>query len=955
MIDDFHNISTIKQPTGRALSKADHFVTSMVNTPSAPAVGKVTLSRMHQCIIQDTNRGSTTVIGGICPTKMEEIMITAMSEQKCSSLEFLPSDLTDISADGWNQKMKSYAVYNTKDHPVESSSLKSCGLVDEYVGNLKSMADYAKAFDDLVERTPMGAYLDEFVTPFVADWPGWFNAKRLVAASRIPPTIIPQQGPFHVYINILEDHVMLSRFLYAPMFDFIFGVVFPPKPKLFRCELVLAAAFLGWKKIRQQIIQKFSICKDPEYLCLINTLEEVLPLVILHYNVIFKSGNMEMYRATMRRLSLIFIIWKRHHYDKSTLSWLSDDLFHQQFFPEYDRRLSIWNVLVTDLLPELFHARLRRHIESHYDAHTVQQRARMLAAMHSAGDQFLQHFGDTHITSSLSKKDFRVIEAKAASFLIQIFDRVSQNMGTASISTRQDGHILSVHLPSLQTEVDVRSMPAAFTFAHVLPEDGVACDSGFCDVVSNQESVLRMSCGHTYHRRCQKRMSSKCCERCLPGVQRRVKELVKSFNTSLLVTSDRLTADKDPSREDRHGGLDEEVVEVIPTEADKYLSPEFETMMEEQLKNIQYTPSTSSAQRGISTGSTVRSSNLTPSTSITPFSFVASPRRSPRFIKSTALKKIATNTTNDIPSTSSAQKGISTGSTVRASILSPSTSTAQFSFVASPRRSPRFTKSAALNKTATKATPDTLTKSPEKEKSSSPSSTFREGSATRFLRKMANLGNSSDGSFEIKRCEVGNITMFTFPSTFSQSTIGGRQGSNACTLIGVIFAKYHYLLGLDKTFDDEVAASALKIAMTNGNHKHDTVYQGQAVNLTVDESIVLMKLKASIDTDQAAVNTHNTEGIEDDQALLPWYLQKLSATSKEASFFMRGHATISILPINNDKLQLVDTHLHHDGTIGAVILLAGKENIQELIDCFEEVSNQRHTHMGTITVIRFEG
>ena len=83
--------------------------------------------------------------------------------------------------------------------------------------------------------------------------------------------------------------------------------------------------------------------------------------------------------------------------------------------------------------------------------------------MHSAGDQFFQHFRDAHTTSSLSNKEFQVIEAKAVSFLIQIFDKVSQNMETVSISTRQDSHTLSVQLPLLQTEVDVRSqkMPMA--------------------------------------------------------------------------------------------------------------------------------------------------------------------------------------------------------------------------------------------------------------------------------------------------------------------------------------------------------------------------------------------------------------------------------------------------------------------------------------------------------------
>ena len=73
-------------------------------------------------------------------------------------------------------------------------------------------------------------------------------------------------------------------------------------------------------------------------------------IVTLYYSVIFKSGNMDVYRSTMRRLGMLFIMkWKRHHCDRATLSWLSDDDFHQASFQEYDQiRVSIWNVHVTD-------------------------------------------------------------------------------------------------------------------------------------------------------------------------------------------------------------------------------------------------------------------------------------------------------------------------------------------------------------------------------------------------------------------------------------------------------------------------------------------------------------------------------------------------------------------------------------------------------------------------------
>ena len=391
MVDDFHVIHTIKQPTTKKLSNAGHFSSCLVNTPGAPGVARLATNMMHQCITQRTDQGEITIIGGICAETIEEIMITTLSEQTCSPFEQLPSNLTDISADGWNKHIKSLAVYDVPDHPVQSTSLSTCGLVDQFVTKLKNIDDYDKVFQEMLRNTPMNDYLKKYAAPFVADWPGWYYTKRLVAHSRIPPSIIPHQGPFHVYLNIIEDHVQLARFFYAPLFKFIFGKELPPKPKLFRCEIILAAAFLGWKKVRHQVIRKFKRCKDIEYTCLLHNLEEVLPLVTLHYPAIFKSGSMEVYRATMRRLSLLFMTWKWHHYDKSTLSWLSDDTFHQKHFKEYDRRISIWNMLVTDLIPEIWHAKLRRNVESHFDEDTVRQRALTLAAMVQAGEEF-QHF-----------------------------------------------------------------------------------------------------------------------------------------------------------------------------------------------------------------------------------------------------------------------------------------------------------------------------------------------------------------------------------------------------------------------------------------------------------------------------------------------------------------------------------------------------------------------------------
>ena len=53
-------------------------------------------------------------------------------------------------------------------------------------------------------------YSKNFIVPLPADWPGWYYPKRLIATGWKPNvSIIPEQGPFHVYLNACE-HVVLN-------------------------------------------------------------------------------------------------------------------------------------------------------------------------------------------------------------------------------------------------------------------------------------------------------------------------------------------------------------------------------------------------------------------------------------------------------------------------------------------------------------------------------------------------------------------------------------------------------------------------------------------------------------------------------------------------------------------------------------------------------------------------
>ena len=117
-----------------------------------------------------------------------------------------------------NWQWKNWFMINTED----VVTLSTCGLVDQFITSLKKVDDYNKVFQQMLKVTPMYEYWRSMqllslqtsrdgITPNVL-WP--------ILEYHWPSFHI--KGPFHVYLNIIDDHIMLSRFFYAPLFKFYF-------------------------------------------------------------------------------------------------------------------------------------------------------------------------------------------------------------------------------------------------------------------------------------------------------------------------------------------------------------------------------------------------------------------------------------------------------------------------------------------------------------------------------------------------------------------------------------------------------------------------------------------------------------------------------------------------------------------------------------------------------------
>lgn len=152
------------------------------------------------------------------------------------------------------------------------------------------MEDYEAAIHHIFGQCPhLHNYLQQYVLPAPGDCPTWFYQKKLITQFNDPNilSIIPEQGPFHVVLNLQEDIIKMYHFMLGSVYHKIFGSVLPNKPKPFRINILINAVYLGWLKIRSKVLQKFKLCKDIEYSCLLHVQEEVIPIGFFHFSLFF--------------------------------------------------------------------------------------------------------------------------------------------------------------------------------------------------------------------------------------------------------------------------------------------------------------------------------------------------------------------------------------------------------------------------------------------------------------------------------------------------------------------------------------------------------------------------------------------------------------------------------------------------------------------------------------------
>jgi hypothetical protein len=540
-IDDYHNIHRRTKPSLLETHNIFHFVTILLNSNS-------NIPRIPYCSNNILIHNPKGIDPKLIIEKFENHFINQIGKSYYEQNELWKQFLIE---DSYENRVENLNVHNydgrIKEHQ-ELRSLNNSKLVDFILHPLHSTKDYIESSNILFkvfERLENTDYLDHYVIPIIADWPGQVNIRRAITlrinkgmASGISEQIlslIPLIGPLHISLNSRETLFQTYHFFFEMLYHDLFGdkKVLSQKPKQTVINLILDLTFNGWKNIRDVIIHRFGNSKDAEYRMMIDLLDNSIPLTLDIYAVLFRSGYFEGYLESVVRIWVLFQRLRRHNYNKAPLVFLSDvfywELNNHPMANTLKNNLPIFN----DYFVENFHSSIRSQTVESNSALQIIQKAKIIDAERN-NNSFKESFINSR-NPIISQDKLNYLEKKVSLFLFSLFDKIYHNIGNTN--QINNSRYPSFILPSFEINVDVKVLSLAWNTEHK-PANDKFCDAETCLLPNNIDSSngIVLICGHGFHKECLTLYNGKCnhCFNYLSfGVQKNISTLTTRLTTPL--------------------------------------------------------------------------------------------------------------------------------------------------------------------------------------------------------------------------------------------------------------------------------------------------------------------------------------------------------------------------------------------------------------------------------------
>ena len=203
-----------------------------------------------------------------------------------------------------------------------------------------------------------------------------------------------------------------------------------------------------------------------QVLVLINLLDNYLPLVLSIYSTIFKSNNLDQYVDAMLRAWVMFLIFRRHHYNKAPLVWLSNVLYWKESNHPLYQVLQHHLQAVDEYGVENFHSVLRAQTSVSSTPEEITRKAREISATKDIMRQFKTQF-DPPRSATFSHNQPKALKVKSASFIMKKFSTIHANPDAGKQVARVKGQKKNVtcwKLPDIfgQLKVENKVLPLGF-------------------------------------------------------------------------------------------------------------------------------------------------------------------------------------------------------------------------------------------------------------------------------------------------------------------------------------------------------------------------------------------------------------------------------------------------------------------------------------------------------------
>lgn len=168
---------------------------------------------------------------------------------------------------------------------------------------------------------------------------------------------------------------------------------------------------------------------------------------------------------------------------------------------------------------------------------------------------------------------------------------------------------------------------------------------------------------------------------------------------------------------------------------------------------------------------------------------------------------------------------------------------------------------------------------------------------------------------------LNGIKQFCLSANLSQSSIGGRQGSNACTIIGSLVCYQFVKRGLPELTLSTLPSQWFEVvvdSMVEGNALHDLLFDGEARNLDIEDAVESCGNDLHISHYDQAIGFDLRSG--DLSPLVNTLQTRATRHQRQVAVLISGFRSVALLIWETGAFAVVDSHTH--GQYGAIISYA---------------------------------